>query len=69
MTIKIVPIYKRLQYNGPDKKDEVITEREALMYDVYVDGTWRGSRRLAMDAELLALSLNTPVSDYRDMVE
>lgn len=61
MSSKIVPIYDRLQYQGPDKPGKVVRETSPVMYDAYVDGTFVGSRSRAEDAENLILQHNADI--------
>lgn len=64
---KIVPVMKYVKY-GPGGKVEHLEEGEILMYDVYVDGKWIGSRRLAKDAEMMLLHHNAHILDAARMV-
>lgn len=63
MKSKIVPVYSRIIW----RQGKRCEEGQVLLYDIYVDGRWVGSRNRAQDAEAALLQYNPPIQT-RDSV-
>ncbi len=64
MSNKIVPVYTKIRYEGNKR----IEDGDVMLYDVFVNGRWVGSRRLAKDAEAMLLQHNPPMVDAGPVV-